>query len=118
MEAASLDFFEKMTQDDIIQAIANPAPESTWYNSLFGDIFSGKTQYVQMEELHIPTTGQVNELPVADSAMQGMDYQPTEEIADYDLEMLNRFGTTLAENEQGLGDLEKFASYLFFSQIF
>ncbi len=56
MEAASLDFFQKMSEQELLQVIEKPVAESSWFNSLFGDVYSGNVQYIQLDELHIPTT--------------------------------------------------------------
>ena len=105
MEAASLDFFEKMTEQELLLQIDKPVAESSWFNSLFGNVYSGKEQYIQLEELHIPTGG-IHELPTEDVPLLSADDQF---LADYDQEMLEKFETQLTANEDAFGDLTSLA---------
>ena len=105
MEAASLDFFEKMTEQELLLQIDKPVAESSWFNSLFGNVYSGKEQYIQLEELHIPTGG-IHELPTEDVPLLSADDQF---LADYDQEMLEKCETQLTANEDAFGDLTSLA---------
>ena len=106
MEAASLDFFQKMSEQELLQVIEKPVAESSWFNSLFGDVYSGNEQYIQLEELHIPTTGGIHELPTEDAPLLSADDQF---YADYDQEMLENFETQLTANEDAFGELTTLA---------
>jgi len=93
---ASLDFFNSMSQEEILQEVNNFVPQTSWYNSLYDKVF-GKS-YVEMEELTVAQPGGIHEMP-AGPELQGATFEDPEELGDADLEMLDDFGDRLQFNE-------------------
>ena len=92
----SLDFFNQLSQEDILQEVNTFVPQESWYNSLYDKVF-GKP-YVEMEELTIAEPGGIHEMP-AGPELQGAAVEDAEEVGEADLEMLDNFGDRLQFNE-------------------
>ena len=104
MDYAALDFFDKMSEQELMDEIVlSPgASDASWYNTLFG---TTPAQQLELQPLRTPTQplSGIHELPSS-------TVDELQEVDDLDLQMIDDFGDRLAVNEEELGvDLDALA---------